>query len=79
MAVYSANEKNSVKFYLNNGTTTSGKLKTVTVSLPKLKSSPTFTNTELQKCLNIMTALSAVFSKNIEYARYTTTITFEEE
>ena len=79
MAVLSTNEKNSVKLYLNNGTTATGKLKTVTVSLPKLKSSPTFTNTELQKCMNIIEALSSVLSKNVEYIYYTPTISFEAD
>lgn len=79
MSIYKALTKQSFKLYLNNGTTASGKLKTVTVSLPKLKQSTAFTDTDLNKAQNIVNALTLCLAKNLEYEYFNQTYTVENE
>lgn len=64
---------------LNNGTTSTGKLKTVSVALPKLNKAVVSVQTTNTKIMAIVNLLSPVLAKNVEQVVKTVTSDLEDD
>lgn len=69
MALVTQERSVKVQMLLNNGTTQTGQLKTVAVSIGKLS----LTNYDAEKALNVADAVSDVLAKDLSEVRQTKT------
>lgn len=69
MAIITRDKSVKVQMLLNNGTTQTGQLKTVAVSIGKLS----LTNYDAEKALNVADAVSGVLAKDLSEVRQTKT------
>lgn len=77
MAVIQTPSKVNVSLKLNNGTTTTGAVKTVSVSLGTLKANPSDIDNE--KVMNIVNLLAECLDKSVVRTDYVQTSTLSEE
>lgn len=67
MSIITQDKSVKVQMMLNNGTTQTGQLKTVAVSIGKLS----LTNYDAEKALNVASAVSDVLAKDLSEVRQT--------